>query len=305
MSQSRVKNAVPVLASIAEHRVLTVSQVAALHFSSKQAARRRLAQLEKANYVSASARCFGPGQGRPERMFALTTRAVDVLKGKGILGADVDPIFATAAKLEHVEHQILINWVRIHFMAIPKVRQNLSVRFFASTSPFVTGHAGYPVLSTHVPVGNGDEEELIPDGACLITRDQPLNSLLFFLEADRSTEPTTSENRAGNSLHGKILRYQHYLAHGDYRQRYETIAGIRLVGFRLLFVVSEDDRLCGICNLARGIPLSDFVWVTSVQRLFANGIGARIWTRGGRREFPPQSILGEQLSFEERVSMLG
>ena len=54
------------LKSIAEHRILTVSQIAAMFHKKKQAVRRRLRNLEEKGLVEVVGFQFGRGRGRAE-----------------------------------------------------------------------------------------------------------------------------------------------------------------------------------------------------------------------------------------------
>jgi len=40
------------------------------------------------------------------------------------------------------------------------------------------------------------------------------------------------------------------------------------------------------------MPPSDYIWLTTADRMFEDGIGAEIWARGGRLDASPHSILG-------------
>ena len=56
-----------------------------------------------------------------------------------------------------------------------------------------------------------------------------------------------------------------------------------------------------ICDLARQMPPSDFIWISDQNQLFSQGISAEIWARGGRYHKPPESILGPKLGFKAPV----
>ena len=60
------------LKCIAEHRILTVSQIAAMFHKNKQAVRRRLRNLEEKGLVEVVGFQFGRGRGRPENSLGLT-----------------------------------------------------------------------------------------------------------------------------------------------------------------------------------------------------------------------------------------
>src|SRR4030042_1699807 len=78
-----------ILASLAEYRVLTMSQVAAVFHKNRQVVRRRLNDLEEGGFVEVVGSEFGRGRGRPENSLGLTERGIDVLKERSLLSQDV------------------------------------------------------------------------------------------------------------------------------------------------------------------------------------------------------------------------
>jgi predicted ArsR family transcriptional regulator len=74
---------------MAEYRMLTVTQLAAILQKSKQTVRRRINDLEKEGLVEVTGREFGRGRGRPENSLGLTEPGVDILKNRGLLDPDV------------------------------------------------------------------------------------------------------------------------------------------------------------------------------------------------------------------------
>jgi len=89
MSFRLIENDCKTLECIAEYRMLTVTQIAAILYKSRQVVRRRLNDLEKARLIKVTGREFGRGRGRPENSLGLTKHGIDVLKVKGLLSHDV------------------------------------------------------------------------------------------------------------------------------------------------------------------------------------------------------------------------
>jgi hypothetical protein len=89
----------------------------------------------------------------------------------------------------------------------------------------------------------------------------------------------------------KILNYGACFDTRAY-QKYESLWNCKLKGFRLLFITDNVARLSALCTLVQEMPPSDYIWLTTADRLFADGISAEIWVRGGRLDAPLQSILG-------------
>ncbi len=65
-----------------------------------------------------------------------------------------------------------------------------------------------------------------------------------------------------------------------------------LFGFTLLFLTSSYGRLVALCKLTREMHPKDFVLLTEINRLFPDGVSAKIWAEGGDIHGPQESILG-------------
>ena len=151
MSFRLKENDCKILESIAEYRILTVTQIAAILHKSRQVVRRRLNDLEKAGLIEVTGREFG--RGRPENSLGLTERGVDVLKDNGLLNQDVPYEKVCADCLFCADHQLLLNWFRIHLNHVEKVVPRISVKLFAHNSPFLPkGQSGRILIADYSPV---------------------------------------------------------------------------------------------------------------------------------------------------------
>jgi hypothetical protein len=130
-----------------------------------------------------------------------------------------------------------------------------------------------------------------PDAAFSICDTTQDKTVLFFLEVDRGTEITASPKRTSGDIRQKILRYGTCFDTCAYK-KYEELWHCQLNGFRLLFVTADTARLINLCLLVQAMPPSEYIWLTAADRMFADGISAEIWARGGRLDAPLQSILG-------------
>ena len=144
--------------------------------------------------------------------------------------------------------------------------------------------------------------EFIPDAAFSLTcKDAEIDkTLLFFLEVDMDTETLASRKRNPKDLRQKIVNYQALFRSKRYK-RYERFFGAKLNGFRLLFLANTFSRLTAICRLVQEMPPSDFIWVTDRERMFSHGLASEIWARGGKKDEPPQSIIGSKLACDSPV----
>ena len=109
------------LECIAEYRMLTVTQIAAIFHKSRQVVRRRLNNLEQAGLIEITGRELGRGRGRPENSLGLTELGVDILRDKGLLSKEIPYEKVCAECFFAPDHQLLLNWFRINLNLVEKV----------------------------------------------------------------------------------------------------------------------------------------------------------------------------------------
>jgi hypothetical protein len=304
MAFSPNKNDLSLLGSIAEYKVLTVGQLSVLSQRSRQVIRRRLRILESEEIIATEERGYGRSRGRPESLIFLTEKGAMLLKDKRILSKNVACTTNMSADSIFIAHELLINWFHIHLVQMERVIPQLSVNYLSPgfhSSALTSGDR--PPLLERVHTKNSQKEfiEFIPDGIFSIKEKEMNKTLLFFLEVDMGTETIASMDRDPKDIRQKILNFQ-TLFHSSHYKRYERIFNSKLNGFRLLFLTNTASRLAALSRLVKEMPPSDFIWLTDQQRMFTHGVSAEIWTRGGRYDDPPQSILGPKLACETPVS---
>lgn len=288
------KNDHQVLTAIAEHRVLTASQVTAIQRKSRQVVRRRLQKLEQAGVIITATRGFGQSRGRPEKMVSLTQEGADLLGPKYPVLRDVPINKINAEKIRCMEHQLLTNWFRIHLGEMEYAMPGFSIRFLSPDSPFLKrGKSDIPLIFEPPPAGEKDQNAsgFTPDGVFSITNRKRQITLLFFLEVDMGTESVASLKRDPRDVRQKVINYQEYFRSDRYK-RYEKYWDCNLKGFRLLFLTNTNGRLAVLSRLVQEMPPSDFIWLTSLEQMFSHGLSAEIWVRAGKQEAPSESILG-------------
>ena len=279
-----------ILESIAEYRTLTPTQITTFYPKSKQVVWRRLRILEKEGLIQAIKREFGRGRGRPENSLGLTEYGFNTLKEKGIIGRDVPYEKVGGVNIHCLDHQLLLNWFRIHLNQIEKVFPRLSIKVLAYNSPFLPkGPNGRIFITDYSPaLGFGAQGiRFTPDAVDSIKK----KTCLFFLEVDCGTETIASPKRDMTDIRQKILTYGTYFDSLKYK-RYEGVFKCRLNGFRLLFLTNTLGRLVALCKLTQEVQSTGFVWLTEYSRMFPDGVSAKIWVKGGDLQCPPHSILG-------------
>lgn len=295
------------LKTLAEHRLLSVPQVTVLHFKSKQIAWRRLRQLSEQGWVETLARGLGRSRGRPENLFFLSEAGADSLRDEGILRHSIDYSLVRGDNLGCVDHQLLVNWFRIHLGQVGKALPRLEVNFISSNSPFSLGdNSDTPLVYNRIPAAqpDGKPQGFTPDGVFSIHDKEKDKTLLFFLEVDMGTESLASPKRSSGDLRQKVIRYQTYSRHEIYK-RYEQIWHCTFKGFRLLFLAHTPSRMEPIGRLVQEMPPSSFIWVSDQDRMFSEGFAGAIWARGGTVDRPLESILGQQLCRRSPVLPIG
>ena len=276
------------------YRVLSARQVAVLQGVGLQAACKRLRQLGTLGLVESRSRGYGRARGRPARIHSLSQKGMVHLKDLAPQDCQGTQDRHTPDELMAVDHRILLNWCLLHLAHLEKILPQLELHLVFRPRPLADS------VQVVAPRRSGrgkrsSTDATFPDAAFAITSDEQGKTLLFFLEVDMATETMAGPTRTDGDFRSKVLRYQALFRTAGYKT-YETTWNCPLRGFRLLVVANSQTRLASLCRLVRQMPPSDFVWLTDQVSLFAEGITAPIWARGGHLDSPPQSIVGPQFS---------
>jgi len=283
-----------VLRSLAEYRVLTPTQITTFYQKSRQVVWRRLRILEKEGLIRTIKYEFGRGRGRPESLLGLTEHGIKILTEKKLIDKAVPQESILIDKSFCTDHQLLLNWFRIHLNQIGNVLTRMSVKFLAHNSPFLPqGTDGRVLITDYSPVPDSGEQgvKFTPDGVFGTCDSIEKKTCLFFLEVDCGTETLASPKRDLSDIRQKIVNYQWYFESKGYK-RYEEVFKHKLRGFRLLFLTNTYGRLAALCNLTQEMFPTKFVWLTECGRIFPEGVSAKIWVVGGDLNGPQDSILG-------------
>ncbi len=283
-----------VLHMVAECRVVTTPQLAALLSGNGKSLNRRISQLVAQGLLTGATR--GPGQrrGRPERVVSPTVCGVEVLQERKLIDTQLSCETILGEPILSQAHQLLLNWVRAHLHHAETVVPHVRIRFLAHNSPFLPPRFSDLSTVTDLTPGECRQQRNIrfkPDAAVSICDTTQDKTVLFFLEVDRGTEILASPKREPTDIRQKILNYGICFDRQTYK-KYESLWNCQLNGFRLLVVTDSVARLSGLCSLVQAMPPSDYIWLTDKDRMFEDGISAEIWARGGRLDASPHSILG-------------
>lgn len=277
------------LKALLDYRLLTITQATVLLFASRQMARRHIRELYHQGLIEISYQELSKTKGKPEGLIRLSHRAVDLLKEQGLHENDVYREKTASFDHDAVEHQLLINWVRIHLIHLERCLTRLKVNFLSPAS----NNDDFQLPLSDLKLGLA----LVPDGIFSISDSIQYKAILFFLEVDMGTESLTSKGSHKNNLSHKIIAYQDIFRTASYK-RIEIPLKASFLGFRTLFVTNTLARYEQICRLIKSIKNTDFIWVTHKDHVFGKGISDMIWARGGHSENDPQSIIGPTLGFK-------
>lgn len=279
---------VTLLSTLAEYRVLGISQLSAIFSVSQQMMRRRITALSKTGFVDVTRQPRGVSAGRPENVVYLREFGANTLRDQGVLDPTIAPDIFTKIDFHTLGHQLLINWFRIHLNLLSQHRPALITSFLSPTKCHDWYEAG---ISANGQAG------VIPDGIFSITEEKQGRSLLFFLEVDMATETLSSSNPQTKDIRKKVISYQQIFKDNDFK-RLEEVLGGKFRGFRTLFVAATQPRLDQLCRLVRALPGTNFIWLTNSEWMFQRGVSAPIWVAGGNSEAGLRSILGATLAFD-------
>ena len=112
---------------VAEYRIMTSPQLAALLPRSKKGVRDRISRLIAEGLLEEATRGHGQHRGRPERVVFLSRSAVTILKEQGFIEPQVPTGHLIGDKTRCQSHQLLLNWVRIHLNRIENVAPGLKI----------------------------------------------------------------------------------------------------------------------------------------------------------------------------------
>ena len=239
---------------------------------------------------------YGRSHGRPEEVVFPSDKGIQILHDRELISGSSFSDQERSPKSFSLDHQLLLNWFRIHLIHMERMIPSLSVNFLTDgvyAGRLFTRSLQNPPLSRL-------QGEFIPDGIFGIKHRETGTALLFFLEVDMSTETMASRGKHTSSIHQKILRYQELFRNERYKCLEEVFES-RLKGFRLLFLTNTEARLAALCRLIEHLDNVDFVWLADQARMFAHGLSANIWVRGCRFSDPRSSILRPDLAVDSPV----
>jgi len=187
MTFSLNKRDFELLQALVEYRIFTVNQISALFQTNKTATAKRVKAYKKAGLVEVIRRQLGRKRGRPEELLGLTEKGFVILKEQNLFEPHLSYEAVISAGIHCPDHQLLINWFRIHLQQVQRVLARWNHDFFASSSPLLPlDPEERPVLNEYIP-STSNKGKLVnfkPDAVFVGIDAEIDKALLFFLEVD-------------------------------------------------------------------------------------------------------------------------
>jgi hypothetical protein len=289
------------LLKISEYGVLLIDQIALLNNTGKRIVQRRIARLYKSGLVNLSTRNYKSNFGRPENIISISERGIKYLQTENLVDNKIPIERFIQDRMFHIEHELLLNRIRIHLKYIPEKLTDLTADFISEKTPFLPlKNNGQPLISEQFEFEKS-RFEFIPDGVFYLKSNNQNKSLLFFLEVDMGTESLNSSSLNSNNIATKIKNYRAYFQSQKYK-RYEKRWDTKFNGFRLLFLTNSMKRKSSISNFVNSNNSNDFIWVANQHDMFEKGLAGNIWSRGGNLSASQESILGKTLTFNSSLT---
>ena len=255
------------------YRYLLTAQICRLHFTNIKVAQRAMRRLHALGVVDRFRSDSALRAGFRSWVFRLSGRGATHLAG--ILDLDT-------ANLRPPRRPPGSMWFLDHHRSVTDFRIWLREACAASAGEF-----GYRYVPSYeevrrqggrarriaFPVRRANRL-LIPDGVFTLDRNDG-RSALFLLEVDRGTEPLTG--RHSNSIERKLLLYRDaYDERGEVW--YGKLFGTAFQGFRMLWLVPDENRRLRLLEQAVRLDLTPLVWAGLQEVTSAAGdLRERAW----------------------------
>jgi Replication-relaxation len=264
-----------ILSDLVEFRYLTTRQIARLHFGHPKLAQRRLRNLLAQGSVVRIQSENAARAGFHEWTYALAPRHAKAdLDGQGALH---DP--SRGIGLRYAAHHRLVTDVRIWLReGADRSAGRFSCRFVPSYAEARVGGTRRRLIGIDTLTPDG---VLVPDGVFAL-RCRDGRAALFFLEADRGSEPLRGKHPS--SILRKFTMYRTVFDHRLFQPFAEFLA-YDFSGFRVLVVAPDKQRADRMLEVAAAADVAPLVWTSTAAILEERGnLGAAVWrdTRDGR-----------------------
>ncbi|HEX3033975.1 MAG TPA: replication-relaxation family protein [Thermodesulfobacteriota bacterium] len=267
-----------VLLDIYKHRYLSVSQIKTLHFPSLQTAYRRLRALKALGYIKSFT-----VPNIPEGIYYLDRDGAQVVSGE--LGVEVEDLkwrqdTKSPKDYYFLRHFLKINDFRISLTLGCRGSQINLMGFIPEYYGERTEKRGIVKYIKDVVFDTKDQSRKIshiPDAVFALEKEG--KAALFFLEADRGTEPLNDPEKGFLKC---ASFYLNYWTDGKYQRYREDFGCEPFRAFRTLIVTTSLARMQNMREAVSKFPFPSshpkrFLWITTDEKIKPETVFNPIW----------------------------
>jgi hypothetical protein len=229
----------------------TLSQIARQHFTSRKKAAERMKVLFDEGLVERIPQPF-INKGKGEYIYYISNQGKSLNRTDHISKKSTDPY----RNIYSVLHDLMITDIYLELI-----------------SPVLGFNIDY-YCPNHIAI-RSDLQYIIPDGLAVIEKNSTGKKLLIFIEADRSTEPLSSDKTY--SLEKKLEKYVYLFDYQDELNALNRLLKYPFKGFRVLIVAKTKRRMEGIKRITADLE-AEFIWITTSQAITNKSIYKPIWS---------------------------
>jgi len=268
------ENDAPVFKWVSVGNSWTGRQLAALTGRRESNMRRRLAQLVKAGLLTSSPKTTS-GPGRPEQSYYLTTANVRKLQR---LAPWIDVTPSDPKKVSALPHHAWINEFWLSLEVALRGQDYYLQRFFPSYRYDPSDESAPTFIAAPNRRQRTPSEKTVASDFALALN-CPAGSSLAYGEIDLGTEILDSPLQTRATLLSKLEAYAAFHDSDGYRRLGDQL-GQSFDGFRVLIATNSPGRLSNIRHLCASLGSSDFIWITTLDRITPESILCPIWQTG-------------------------
>ena len=263
---------------VEDYHLLTTSQIQKLLYPSMQKAQTRLYRIWKSGLV---------------KRFPFPVLLREGGRGEYIYHINRKPKMSMTGVL----HTIELNDIRIAFDVACRESEHIEMIEFIPEYKGMVGSDGVMkrVVEDSVRIQGGEktEQRFIPDAVMCLEKRATRKRILLFIELDLGNEKLVTRKTGSYSVIRKLEVYKEYLRQEGYK-KYNDRFDHEFRGFRVLVIMSNQQRTERLRKELTLRGIRKFVWFTQKSGITAETILKEIWTVSDVNEEKKYSILGEK-----------
>ena len=267
-----------VVEQVEDYHLLTTSQIKKLLFPTLQKAQTRLYRIWKSGLV---------------KRFPYPVLLREGGRGEYIYHINRKPKMSMTGVL----HTIELNDIRISFDVACRESDRIEMIEFI---PEYKGRIDSDGMmrrivedSVRIQGGEKSEQRFIPDGVICLEKRATRKRILLFIELDLGSEKLVTRRTESYSVIKKLEVYKEYLRQEGY-EKYDERFEWTFKGFRVLVIMSNQQRTQRLRKELTLRGMRKFVWFTQKSGIRAETILKEIWTMSDVNDEKRYSILGEK-----------